>query len=563
MDMLQFGGSLRHLSSSPNVLTHLSIPVTHNQGENVGPNSPNGADAAGAIRGVSKIGFPKQSTNTSTPTSPRNSPLRQAVARLTTGPGTPPRDPSPPGKGRRLYDDRVQNTGNTLFRGSKKRKVGTLTEQPRLQESAQNPTGYSPVPQKRNCLQPRSRDSPLAHIAAVAQQRSRSSSESSTDSTIESTDKALTPERNRHQLPQPQLLGLAQMQQNPAAAYHMVQHHPTNQLAMCYARDASFTPSARGPGASTLPVALTPGKQESWAATNVQTVPQTKVVVADSNKASKKRVRKPKRDLVASSIASLSAAAANSSCDASAASSSDAGGADSSIPKKCGRWTDEEHKVFVRGLRKHGKNWSIISQMVRTRTTVQVRTHAQKYFIKQQRAGLDPMEGVGSTVDGGDDVTSTATATLRASAVPDTKAQEATIAAATAVAASVKRAVEAEKTRKSTQRRPRANISCTGGPSRLKPASERSGPRNSYLYPRQPGAGTVRPPRVLTSGSVMGQYRSHSFATMGFPMRLPSVLLNRPHSPASTRTIQTAAAHLVNLYDLGGGQNSGICEAVY
>ena len=47
-----------------------------------------------------------------------------------------------------------------------------------------------------------------------------------------------------------------------------------------------------------------------------------------------------------------------------------------------GRWTAEEHNVFLKGLRQHGKEWKKISEMIKTRTVVQTRTHAQKYFQK-------------------------------------------------------------------------------------------------------------------------------------------------------------------------------------
>jgi SHAQKYF class myb-like DNA-binding protein len=56
-----------------------------------------------------------------------------------------------------------------------------------------------------------------------------------------------------------------------------------------------------------------------------------------------------------------------------------------SLPPLAGRWTDREHAVFVRGLLQFGKDWSTISVLIRTRTVVQVRTHAQKYFIKLKK----------------------------------------------------------------------------------------------------------------------------------------------------------------------------------
>jgi len=53
--------------------------------------------------------------------------------------------------------------------------------------------------------------------------------------------------------------------------------------------------------------------------------------------------------------------------------------------EKIGRWTDTEHSVFLEGLEKHGKQWKTIASMIGTRTVVQVRTHAQKYFQKMER----------------------------------------------------------------------------------------------------------------------------------------------------------------------------------
>ncbi|KAF7820441.1 transcription factor DIVARICATA-like [Senna tora] len=57
--------------------------------------------------------------------------------------------------------------------------------------------------------------------------------------------------------------------------------------------------------------------------------------------------------------------------------------------KKGTPWTEEEHKLFLVGLRQYGKgDWRSISRnVVVTRTPTQVASHAQKYFLRQNSGG--------------------------------------------------------------------------------------------------------------------------------------------------------------------------------
>lgn len=47
-----------------------------------------------------------------------------------------------------------------------------------------------------------------------------------------------------------------------------------------------------------------------------------------------------------------------------------------------GRWTREEHEAFLEGLKIHGREWKKVSEMIPSRTSAQIRSHAQKYFAK-------------------------------------------------------------------------------------------------------------------------------------------------------------------------------------
>ena len=54
-----------------------------------------------------------------------------------------------------------------------------------------------------------------------------------------------------------------------------------------------------------------------------------------------------------------------------------------------GKWSSEEHIKFIESFVNYGKKWATIQKCVGTRSSSQVRSHAQKFFIRLKRLNTD------------------------------------------------------------------------------------------------------------------------------------------------------------------------------
>ena len=54
-----------------------------------------------------------------------------------------------------------------------------------------------------------------------------------------------------------------------------------------------------------------------------------------------------------------------------------------------GRWSEEEHQKFIEGILEYGNEWKKVQKIIKTRTSTQARSHAQKFFLRIKKSLLD------------------------------------------------------------------------------------------------------------------------------------------------------------------------------
>ncbi len=69
-------------------------------------------------------------------------------------------------------------------------------------------------------------------------------------------------------------------------------------------------------------------------------------------------------------------------------------------PRKRVPWTEEEHRLFVLGLKQYGKRWKSISEdFVTSRTPTQVASHGHKFFKRLEKMHEEQLDMKGDTAD--------------------------------------------------------------------------------------------------------------------------------------------------------------------
>ena len=67
---------------------------------------------------------------------------------------------------------------------------------------------------------------------------------------------------------------------------------------------------------------------------------------------------------------------------------------------RTGRWTKDEHKKFIEAICKFGNEWKKVQQYIKTRSSTQARSHAQKFFLRlKKKFNLSNKDSLGSIAE--------------------------------------------------------------------------------------------------------------------------------------------------------------------
>ncbi|KAK3194493.1 hypothetical protein Dsin_025803 [Dipteronia sinensis] len=69
------------------------------------------------------------------------------------------------------------------------------------------------------------------------------------------------------------------------------------------------------------------------------------------------------------------------------------------ITKQRERWTEDEHNRFLEALKLYGRAWQRIEEHIGTKTAVQIRSHAQKFFSKLEKEASSKGVPIGQAID--------------------------------------------------------------------------------------------------------------------------------------------------------------------